>query len=232
MDKALQMACSEGDMGKSNEPSDTMLLATGGTSISKGTSTGRDKREETTTIKQKEKGRKAKAPTPKGKAGAKVKNLDGSPTIRPESKGHRRYDKDRQPDRGAEGKDSTLRRSAAELGISWIGSYCPDGQPHFLIGRHNFDEGVILNCRGCGKNLWLPTGMSEATKLDHLLDHYGANKGYQLYLDKHREAKCLVAKLQDLWYAKERMEDNEEFMKLIISVMEDKEYDRKDNQVA
>lgn len=226
MDKALQMACSETvctSKHSDRRRTKDMLLAKGGSGVFESTPSRRNKRKETTTIKQKEKGRKAEAPTPKGKVSAKAKNSDGSSPKRGRPK---LYDKDRQPDRGAEGADRTPRRSASELAIEWIGSYCPDGQPHFLIGKHNFDGGVILNCRGCGKNLWLPTNPSDAAKLDILIDRYGVTGGYRAYLDKHREAKCLVAKLQDLWYAEQRMEDNGEFMKLVISVMEDKEYDR------
>jgi len=59
-----------------------------------------------------------------------------------------------------------------------------------------------------------------------MIDYLGTTAGYCKFLDKHREAKVLVAKLQDLWYARQRISVNEQFLKLVISVMEDKEYDR------
>jgi len=217
MDKTLPMARSE-----EHRP---VLLDAGGTSISSLTSSTRDKRKKMSTAKQKEKGRKAKAPTPKGKARAKAKDIDGSTTKRRRPSLH---DKDRKPDRRVEGADKAPRRCASELGIEWIGSYCPDGQPHYLIGRNNFNGGAILICARCKKSIWLPILINEAAILDSMIDRLGASQGYCKYLDKNREAKMLVAKLQDLWRAKQRMEDNKDFVKLIISVMEDKEYDKKE----
>ena len=227
MDKTLPLARSEGDIRKSSgASSQDKLLARRGTSIPEGASDNRNKRKETATTIKKAKGRKAKDTSPASEVSAEAKVPNGDSYGGAESGGHRLHDKDRKSDRGAERADKAPRRSSAELGVTWIGDYCPDGQPHFLIGRHNFDGGVILNCLNCGKNLWLPIHVGEAAKLDTLIDHYGATRGYQMYLDKHREAKCMVAKMQDLQRAKERMENNEEFVKLVISIMEDKEYDR------
>ncbi|GAH16876.1 unnamed protein product [marine sediment metagenome] len=112
------------------------------------------------------------------------------------------------------------------MGIEWIGSYCPDGQPHFFVGRNNFGGGAILICTKCKKSIWLPIVINEAARLDSMIDRSGTTQGYCKYLDMNRDAKMLVAKLQDLWRAKQRMGNNEDFVKLVITVMEDKEYDR------
>lgn len=200
-----------------------MLLAAGGSGISSRTSSGRNKRKKTATTINKAKGRKAKDTSPKGKASAEVEGPDGSTAKQGRP---RLYDKDRKPGRGTEGADKVPRRSASELGIEWIGSFCPDGQPHFLIGRNNFGGGIILICTNCKKSIWLPILINEAAILDNMIDRLGATQGYCKYLDKNRDAKMLVAKLQDLWRAKQRMENKEDFVKLVISVMEDKEYDR------
>ena len=225
MDKTLPLARSEGDnkLRRTAIPTEDKLLATGGSSIPSRASNNRNERKKTTTTKQKAKGRKAKDTSPKGKIGAKAKDPDGSTTKQGRP---RLYDKDRKPDRGTEGADKVPRRSSAELGIEWIGSSCPDGQPHFLVDRNNFGGGIILICRNCKKSIWLPTIINEAARLDRMIDRLGTTQGYCKYLDTNRDAKMLVAKLQDLWRAKQRMENNEDFVKLVISVMEDKEYDR------
>ena len=77
------------------------------------------------------------------------------------------------------------------------------------------------------KHIWLPTVITDATILDGMIDYLGPQAGYCKFLDKHQEAKVMVAKLQDLWYAKQRITDNDKFMSLVITVMENKEYDRK-----
>ena len=38
----------------------------------------------------------------------------------------------------------------------------------------------------------------------------------------------MVAKLQDLWYARRQMTNKDEFRELVISVMNEKEYDKKE----
>lgn len=123
-----------------------MLLASGRTRVSRSSSLRRNKRKKTAATTKRTKTRSAKDTPPESSISAEVKDLDGSTSKR---KGHRHSNKNRQPDRGAEGEDRTLRRSASELGIEWIGDYCPDGQPHFLIGIHTFDGGNLLKCRHC-----------------------------------------------------------------------------------
>lgn len=200
-----------------------MLLANSRTGVSSSSPKRRNKRKEAATTVKKAKRGKAKDIKTKGKIGAIIEDSDGSTSRR---KRYKQDDKDRKPDRGAEGEDKTPRRSASELAIEWIGDFCPDGRPHFLIGTHAMDGGSLLKCKNCKKHIWLPTVINDAAKLDRLIDHLGAAAGYCKFLDSHREAKITVAKLQDLWYARQRISDNEYFRKLVISVMENKEYDR------
>lgn len=199
------------------------LLDEGRSGVSSHTSLRRNKRKKATPTSKRTKGSSAKDTPTKSPVSAKVKDLDGGTSKR---KGHRHSNKNRQPDRGAEGEDRTLRRSASELGIEWIGDFCPDGQPHRLIGKHNFDGGSLLKCAYCQKHIWLPTLINDASTLDSMIDYLGPQAGYCKFLDKHQEAKVMVAKLQDLWYAKQGITDSDKFMSLVISVMEDKEYDR------
>jgi len=61
-----------------------------------------------------------------------------------------------------------------------------------------------------------------------MIDHLGNTDGYCKFLDSNQEVKVMIAKLQDLWYARQRIKDDEQFKNLVVSVMEDKEYDRKE----
>ena len=208
---------------KRNKARQTQLLGDGRPGVSGNTSLHRNKRKEAATTVQKAKRGKTKDTPTKGKTSTTIEDSDGGTSQR---KGYRQSNKDRQPNRGAEGEDRTLRRSASELGIEWVGSYCPDEQPHYFIASFNLDGGNFFKCKRCLKYIWLPASITEATILGRLIDHIGTTNGYHKYLDKHQGVKVMVAKLQDLWYARQKISDDEEFVKLVTSVMEDKEYDR------
>ena len=228
MGNTLSMARSKKICSKRNinrRRTKDMLLASGKSRVSAIPPSGRNKRKKAVTSHKSTKGRTSEDFEKEGKISTTVKNLDGSTT---RSKRHRRHDKDRQPYRGTQREDITPRRSASELGIDWIGDICPDGQPHYLIAKHTFDGGSIFKCMQCHKHIWLPTLLSDATELEFLIKHYGAQTGYRKFLDKHQAAKVMVAKLQDLWFMRKITTDEEAFKRLVISVMKEKDYDRKE----
>ena len=218
MGEAIQMACSE-ILGR------RMLLATGREGIRNLTPTNRDQREEKIRTNKRTKGSKAQNPTTAGEVGAEAKDTNGGAAnrIRPG-----RGNKDRGKDRRAEGTDKSARRSARELGIEWIGGLCPNGEPHYLIDSFRLDGGSIFRCKRCSKHTWLPAGTEDARKFSLLISKYGVRKGYCEMLDEHRPAKVMVAKLQELWKAKRYMVDKEQFLNLVLAVMSDKEYDKKE----
>ena len=202
-----------------------MLLASGRDRVSVQPPSRRNKRKNSAPNNKGTKGGALEDSTTESKVSAETKNLDGGSVRR---RGYKRSNKDRKPNRGAKGTDRTIWRSASELDIEWIGDYCPDSSPHILIGKHNFNGGSLFKCQHCKKHVWLPTYIRDAAELDSMIGFFGARAGYRRFLDKHPESKIVVAKLQDLWYARQRIEDKEEFAKLVISVMEDKEYGKKE----
>lgn len=210
----------------SRRPRSPELLDEGRIGISIHSSSNRNKREETTTINKKAKGSKAKDPSATSKASTKDKAPNLDTAREPKSKGHKRHDKDRKPDTEAEGRDCTRRRCASELGIEWIGDFCPDKQPHHLVATHHLYEGSLFRCTKCYKHVWLPVGYGSARELDAMIGSLGAQKGYCKYLDKHRPAKIMIAKLQDLWLAKQAHPNNGEFLLQVLDIMGDREYDR------
>lgn len=203
-----------------------MLLASGRDSISICTSSRRNKRKASAKANRKTKDRAAEDITTTCSVSAEAQRADGDTARKSKSRRYRKNDKNRQPDTRAKGKDRTPRRSASELGIEWIGSLCPDGQPHFLVSKHTFDGGSLFKCNNCHKSIWLPTYIKDATELEFLIKYQGTQDGYCKFLDKNRSAKVVVAKLQELWYARQKITDNDEFMNLVIKVMEEKDYDR------
>ncbi len=231
MGKEFSMACSEDNTNRNQELLDGIR-----TGVYKDTSSGRNKRKEEITTIRKGKGRKIKDTKTKSKISTKAEDTNGGSARLTR---HRYGGKDRKSDRGVKGKDKAIRRNttklavknAKELGIEWIGSYCPDGKPHVLIGTHDLYGGSLFKCNNCKKHVWLPIYIKDAAKLDSLIDYFGATAGYCKYLDSNRDAKMLVAKLQDLWNMRsESKMSNIEFARIVVRVMEDKEYDRKDGK--
>lgn len=206
-----------------------MLLARSRSRVSTNSPKRRDKRKKAASANKSTKNRKVKDIKTKGKVSPKTKDTNGSSPSKSGAKGYKRYNKDRKPDRTVEREDNTTRRTASELGIEWIGDYCPDNKPHNLICIYELHGGSLFRCSNCRKYIWLPTFIKDAAKLDSLIDSYGTTTGYCKYLDTNRSAKMLVAKLQDLWYARAKIKDDRKFTKLVVRTMEDSEYDRRNN---
>lgn len=202
-----------------------LLLAESRIGVSSSSPSGRDERKEAATATRKAKSSKTKNPSAKSKASPKAKNSYGGTTKRG---GPRQSDSNRESDRRLEGRDRRPRRSASELGIEWIGSYCPDGQPHFLIGSQPQDGWSTLKCKYCSQYKLLPVYMNEVTDLTRLLHKHGGTNGYQKFLDNHKEARMLIAKLQYLWRVNQHTTDKVKFISMVVKVMEDKEFDRKE----
>ena len=236
MGKKLQMARTEENISRLHEnhrgsrPSRPnrggVLLAGGRIRLPVYSPTGRNKRKKAAPAAKETKGREVEDSPSASKIGAEVKGTYGDSTSRTKRGRYSQNNKDRQSDRGVEGADKPARRSSEQLGIQWIGSYCPDKQPHFLISRHVYSIGNIFICRNCKKSIWLPFIVNEAAKLDGLIGYLGPTKGYHKILDKFPDVRMMVAKMQDLWYARQKITDDEQFERLVIATMEDKEYDR------
>jgi len=225
MGSTLPMACSEGR----NTSRRAQLLGEGGSSLPIITSSSRNKRKETTKPNKGRKSGAAEDIEAESQISTKAKISHGNTSKRAKSKRHKRNDKDRKSNRRLKRKNSAARRSAKELGIVWIGSFCPDGHPHYLVGKHNLDGGSLFKCKYCHKYVWLPSLINEAAKLGEAVTRYGAQAGYCVYLDEHQAAKVMIAKLQEIWHARQEVTDDGEMLELVTKIMEDKEYDRKDN---
>ena len=143
--------------------------------------------------------------------------------------GRRRDNKDRKSDRGDEGKDKSSRRSAQKLGIVHPGSYCDKSEivPHHWIEVENILDGSLFRCRLCLRHLWLPRIESDAKQLSALVEQHGRNEGYCQFLNQHRPAKMLMAKLQDLRRLEAETADKREFARMADKILSDREYDRK-----
>lgn len=211
-------------LARSQEERLSMLLA----SIRSGQfgeeSASRDKRQEDATTSRTDKSRAAKGTTAKGKVSRKAKRTNASTST---SGRYRRGNKNRQSDRGDEGEDSKPGRSASELGIRWIGSYCPDGSPHYSIEYDKVEGGSVYRCIKCHKIKWLPVDFYEAIKLGTMMDKYKQQEGYCRYLNLHRSTKIMVAKLQDLERLSSKIDDKMEFARIADKILSEKDYDKK-----
>lgn len=185
----------------------------------------RNKRKETVRVNKEAEDRAFEDSPPACSIGAEDKAPYGDTAIRPKRGRYRKHDKGRKSDNGAKGADSVRRRSAEDMGVVWIGDYCPDNQPHHLVSIHNLDGGSIFKCKHCYQHIWLPSEIKDASRLESLIGYLGAQAGYCKFLNSHRPAKIVVAKLQDLWRAKQMSPNNGEFLLLVLDIMKEDNYD-------
>lgn len=185
--------------------------------------------------------REEEAPTPNGHEGAKVQdtkaksksNRKAKRVVTRTARAARREssNKNREQNRRNERKNKRIWRSAEELGIEHPGSYCDDNkiQPHYWMEIENIEHGVLFKCKLCYKYLWNPLSYTESIVLGKYTRKYGLTSGYRKYLDNHRPAKIMIAKMQDLARLEKYEPDKMKFAKLAAKIMSDKEYDKKTN---
>jgi len=118
------------------------------------------------------------------------------------------------------------------LGIVHPGSYCDESEivPHYWIEKEKVAEGSLFQCMFCHDYVWLPLGWTSVERLTASIKQYGKDEGYCRYLNRHRAAKMLMAKLQDLGRLEKEVDDKKEFAKLVDKILSDKDYDRKEDK--
>lgn len=220
MGKEFPLACAE-------KKGQSMLLAITGSGEHITTSCTRDQGAQEPAPIKASSGRAIKDIKTKGKGGIKTKGTNASPS---KSTRCRRDNKDREPNRGDEGEHSPVRRSAQDLGIKHPGTYCDEyGEvPHYWIQTDIVARGTMFQCKLCHKHLWLPLDYLSGHRLGTLMKQYGKDEGYCRYLNKHREAKILMAKMQDLRILEVTSTNIREFARLSDKIMSDNDYDRKE----
>ncbi len=202
----------------------SMLLASTGEGESGKESGNRNQRsEEPNTSKRGQRG-KAKDTTPKSKGSSKAKGTDASSS---KSARRGRDNKNRKQDRGDEGEDKASWRTAQELGITFPGSYCNETQAHHWVEVEKVASGSLFQCQLCKKHLWLSLVTSSAIEMGSLIKEYGKDEWYCRFLNCHRQAKILMAKMQDLARLELEVMDKRKLAKEVDRIMRDKEYDRK-----
>lgn len=211
-------------MARSEEEGQSVLLAVSGDGERISTSRGGNKRKEEISTAKASKRRKVQDTKTTSKISSENKGTDA----RPRQEGCRRSHKNRKQNRRYEGEDRVPRRSASELEIKHPGSYCDDNQlhPHYWYEADQIDGGILFRCIYCHDYLWLPLTTSGVERLHYLISKYGKDEGYCRYLDYHRQAKLVVAKMQHLRELSKDMTDHREFARLASEILDDKEYDR------
>jgi len=213
MDKKIPLARTE-EKGRS------VLLAGTGTGLSKQESLRGAEGKETASNPQRNEKGKASTAKKKGKGDTKTKAGNG----RGRKRG-RTYSL-RGTIRDIEGVNRPSRRSAKEMGITWLDYRCeesPVTKAHYLIGKTKIDSGTVFKCIYCHRVKWLPNSMRECQRLGTFLHTYGLNGGYQRILDLHPAAKRLISKIQDIYYLKKSV-SAKQFPVVVAAVIMDREY--------
>ena len=213
-------------MAREEEEGQPMLLVRTSNGEAITTASNGNKRPKTPRTYRSRKSRKVKDTETESEDSSEVEGTDVS-SIRAARR--RRSDKDREQGRADEGEDDTSRRSAQELGIVFPSSYCDDADivPHFWKEVDKPHGGSLYQCKLCRRHLWLPSGFTDAMMLKKCIDKFGLQEGYCRYLNRHRQAKMLVAKMQDLRKLEVEVSDKRKFARLADKILSDMEYDRR-----
>lgn len=214
-------------MARSEEEGQPVLLAITGSGKHITASCNRNQRTQEPNTPEVSKGRAAKDTKTKSKGSRKTEGPDTSPS---KSTRRGRDYQNRKSNRGDEGEHKSARRSAQELGITHPSSFCDESEklPHHWTDIDKVGGGVLMQCASCRKHLWLPMAYESAIRLGSLMNRYGREEGYCRYLNRHRAAKVLMAKLQDLRRLEAEITDKRKFARLADKIMSDREYDRKE----
>jgi len=214
-------------LARSEEEGRSMLLAITSSGKPIAAPCLRDQRTEGDNFAKVSEGGETEDTKTKSKGSSKVKRANASAF----KKARRRRDnKNRKSHRGDERAHKHARRSAKELGITFPGSYCDELEtvPHYWNEIEIVSSGLLLRCVFCSDYVWLPMFLPESLRLDSLIKQYGITEGYCRYLDMHREAKVLLAKMRDLRMLETKVDDKRKFAKMADEILSDKEYDRKE----
>jgi len=213
MDKEISLA------RKEEERRSVLLPGSGAGEDGKG-AVCRDEREEASRNAKGHKGGKIGSAKKKGKGNAKVKGR---------GRGRKAKSGPTYSFGGAirkfENRNPPARRSAKELGITWLDSYCEDSptKGHLLKGTTRIDGGTVYKCSICHRVKWMPDNLDECIKLGNSMKIYGQDEGYQRILDKHPAARRLMAKIQDIYYLRKALTP-EQFPIAVAAVIMNKEY--------
>ncbi len=212
-------------LARTEEEGQSVLLAITSTGKSITASSHRNQRPKEPSAVTSRQRREAKNTSPARKRRTDTEGANAGHT-RP--KRRRQDNKDRKQNRGEEGENKPVGRSAQKLGITYPGSYCGEDEsvPHYWVGIDKIDKGSLFQCRLCKDYLWLPEYGDLPNELKQLMRKLGDTEGYCQFLNSHRRAKVRLAKLQDLRKMEVGMTDMREFGKAVERILKEKEYDR------
>lgn len=214
-------------VARKEEEGRPVLLASTSYGVPITTSSIRNQRPQEPNASKSSDGREIKSTKAESKGSGKTKRAYARP-IKSERRG--RDNKDRKSNRGDEGEHQPAWRNAQELGVTHPGSYCDEAEsnPHYWKEVDREHGGSLFQCAKCLKHLWLPAAMSNVIVLGNLMKAHGNTEGYCRFLNKHRPAKIIMAKMQYLRNMEAGISNKRELAKLIVKVMNEDDFDTKE----
>jgi len=110
--------------------------------------------------------------------------------------------------------------------VTWFNSRCEDSptRAHYFVDAGTVDAGNIFRCLYCHRHRWLPGSFSAAEKFSSMIYAFGEEVAYNKMLSYYPAAKALMTKLEDLWYIRKEVADDETFVEIVKAVMKEREY--------
>lgn len=110
--------------------------------------------------------------------------------------------------------------------VVWFDWRCKNSptRAHHLVKVDNIDTGMIFRCLYCQRHKWYPARWSTIETYSDMIHKFGEDDAYNKLLDWHPAAKALMTKLEDLWYVRKEVKDDEAFVEVVKAVMKDRGY--------
>lgn len=114
--------------------------------------------------------------------------------------------------------------------VTWFDWRCKDSptRAHHFVEVGEISKGDIFRCSYCHRHRWLPKSSETAYKFSKMIDKFGEEEAYNKLLNRHPAAKALMTKLEDLWYVRKEVVDDETFVEIVKAVMKDREYGKEE----
>ncbi len=110
--------------------------------------------------------------------------------------------------------------------VTWFDWRCKDSptRAHHFVKVDSVGTGDVFRCLYCLRHKWYPTQWGTVDKFSALSNKYGIEEAYNIILSRYPAAKRLMTKLEDLWYVRKEVTDDETFVEIVSAVMKDKGY--------
>lgn len=109
--------------------------------------------------------------------------------------------------------------------VTFINHYCPDKpdapHAHYWVGIVQVDKGTMFICKHCQQFQWWPNSLQGAEILQAFINRFGADKGYQEFMEYYPVANRTLLRLNDLRHIRKVVTDEQQLAAIVLAINRD-----------